>query len=165
MQTPIFPGHFQPFHNGHLMVIQGMMKAFGTAVIVIRESLDPHGSDQPFSVDERREMISAALLAADIMDAMIVSVKDSPSEDAWAAHVLDAAGNPGEPMVWSGDENVRTIFEKKGIATKKIVPVPGIVGKDIRKMMDIGDRRWRSKVPAGAMDTIENVLEKKTSSH
>jgi nicotinamide-nucleotide adenylyltransferase len=161
MQTPIFPGRFQPFHNGHLMVIQGMMKAFGSAVIVICESADKRSAEDPFSLDERREMISAALLSADIMDATIVSVKDSQSDETWATHVLDAAGNPAEPMVWSGDEKVRQIFEAKKIETKKIVPVPGIEGPAIRKMMATGDRTWRSKVPAGAMDTIENILEKK----
>jgi len=161
MQTPIFPGRFQPFHNGHLMVIQGMMKVFESAVIVICESAEKNTKAEPFSVDERREMISAALLSADIMDATIVSVKDSESHENWATHIIDAAGNPAEPVVWSGDESIRAIFEKKGVTTKKIVPVPGIVGADIRAMMERGDRTWRSKVPAGAMDVIEGILEKK----
>jgi len=170
MQTCIFPGRFQPFHNGHLMVVQGMMKMCENAIIVICESADKKSSEDPFSLDERREMISAALLSADIMDATIVSVKDTQSDEAWAHHVLDSAGNPDEPLVWSGDENVRKIFEAKSgkagsgsagkIATKKIVPVPGIVGVDIRKMIASRDSQWRKKVPAGAMDTIEHILEK-----
>ncbi|MFA5945288.1 MAG: adenylyltransferase/cytidyltransferase family protein [Patescibacteria group bacterium] len=160
MQTCIFPGRFQPFHNGHLMVVQGMMKMCENAIIVICESADKKSAEDPFSLDERREMISAALLSADIMDATIVSVKDTQSDEAWAHHVLDSAGNPDEPLVWSGDENVRKIFEAKKVATKKIVPVPGIVGSDIRKMIEKKDRAWRSKVPAGAMDVIENIVEK-----
>lgn len=143
------------------MVIQGMMKAFGNAVIVICEAKDPRSAEDPFSLDERREMISAALLAEDILDATITSVKDSESDENWATHVLDAAGNPSEPVVWSGDENVRAIFEKKGIATKKIVPVPGIDGAELRALIAKGDAAWRKKVPAGAMDVVENVLQKK----
>jgi nicotinamide-nucleotide adenylyltransferase len=165
METCIFPGRFQPFHNGHLLVVQGMMKAMGNATIVICESSDRNSKEDPFSLDERREMISAALLAVDILDATIVSVKDTESDENWAHHVLDAAGNPADAMVWSGNENVREIFEKKGVKTKKVVPVPGITGEDLRSMLEKGDRTWRSKVPAGAMDTIENVLQKKASSH
>jgi nicotinamide-nucleotide adenylyltransferase len=161
MQICIFPGRFQPFHNGHLLVVQGMMKACGNATIVICEAKDPRSAEDPFSLDERREMISAALLSADIMDATIVSVKDTESDEAWAHHVLDAAGNPADTMVWSGDENVRKLFENKKVATKKIVPVPGINGAELRTMFEKGDRTWRSKVPAGALDVIEGVLEKK----
>ncbi len=160
MDICIFPGRFQPFHNGHLMVVQGMMKACGNATIVICEAKDPRSAEDPFSLDERREMISAALLSADIMDATIVAVKDTESDESWAHHVLDAAGNPSDAIVWSGDENVRKIFEHKKIATKKIVPVPGIVGTDIRQMISSKSHDWRKKVPAGAMDVVEEVIAK-----
>ncbi len=156
----IFPGRFQPFHNGHLMVVQGMMKTCGNAVIVICEAKDPKSVEDPFSLDERREMISAALLSADIMDATIVAVKDTESDESWAHHVLDAAGNPSDAMVWSGNEKVRKIFEDKKVATKKIVPVPGIVGVEIRQMISSKSHDWRKKVPAGAMDVIEGILLK-----
>lgn len=160
MQMCIFPGRFQPFHNGHLMVVQGMMKTCGNAVIVICEAKDPKSVEDPFSLDERREMISAALLSADIMDATIVAVKDTESDESWAHHVLDAAGNPSDAMVWSGNEKVRKIFEDKKVATKKIVPVPGIVGVEIRQMISSKSHDWRKKVPAGAMDVIEGILLK-----
>lgn len=168
MSTLIFPGKFQPFHNGHLMVVQGMMKVSDNVVVVIcddkRESV-PSSLDKGdsrgglFTLEQRREMISAALLSADIMDATIAVVKDAESDEDWAHHVLDAAGNPAEPTVWSGNEDVRKIFEAKGVATKKIVPVPGIVGEEIRKMIADKNSAWRSKVPAGAMDVIEEVTK------
>lgn len=156
MSTIIFPGRFQPFHNGHLMVIQGAMKLSDNVVIVICDGKRNEEAD-PFTQDKRREMIGAALLAVDIMDVTIAVVKDDESDEAWAHHVLDAAGNPAEPVVWSGDEGVRKIFEAKGVATKKIVPVPGIVGEDIRKMIREKNPAWRSKIPAGALDVIEET--------
>ena len=159
MSAIIFPGHFQPFHNGHLMVVQGMMKVSENVIIVICDGKGG-GGEKFFTVDQRREMISAALLSADIMDATIVVVKDDESDEAWAHHVLDAAGNPADPTVWSGNEHVRKIFEAKGVATKKIVPVPGIDGAEIRKMIKEGNTVWRSKVPAGAMDVIEDASKK-----
>jgi nicotinamide-nucleotide adenylyltransferase len=136
MATIIFPGNFEPFHNGHLMVVQGMVKLSEEVVVMICDSKNPTAPDeQHFTVEQRREMIGAALLAADILDATIAVVRDAEHDADWAHHVLDAAGNPAEPMVWSGDDQVRAIFEAQKIATKKIVPVPGIVGADIRKLM------------------------------
>lgn len=124
MPTNIFPGNFQPFHKGHLLVVQGMMKIDGNATIVICEKAKPDPTIDLLSTEQRREAISAALLDADIMDATIVSVKDDPSGEAWARYVLDAAGNPSDALVWSGHDHIRALFEAIGVATKKIVPVP-----------------------------------------
>jgi nicotinamide-nucleotide adenylyltransferase len=158
MSTIIFPGRFQPFHNGHLMVVQGMMKVSDNVVVVVCDG-KRNGDEDPFTIDQRRDMVGAALLAADIMDATIAVVKDDESDEAWAHHVLDAAGNPADATVWSGNDNVRAIFEAKGMATKKIVPVPGIVGAEIRQMIKDKNPAWRSKVPAGAMDVIEDFTK------
>jgi len=86
MSTCIFPGRFQPFHTGQLMVVQGMAQSCSKPVVVIC-----HGDardDDLFSVDDVREMISAALLAENIVDAMIVDVPDCESDDEWADRVL-----------------------------------------------------------------------------
>lgn len=119
--TCIFPGHFQPFHKGHLMVVQGMVKTCGQAVIVIC-----HGPNSERSVDKVREDISTALLDENIVDATIVEVTDGPTDDQWVDKVIEAAGHPQDPMIWSGKEEIRAMFEKHGIKTKKIVPVPGV---------------------------------------
>lgn len=161
MATCIFPGRFQPFHDGHLMVIQGMIKVHGNATIVICDGKAGHGADTPFTVQQRREIISAALVAADIMDASIVDCIDKADDGEWADAVLDAAGHPNEPLVWSGDEKVRQIFEAKDIATKKIVPVPGIDGAALKQKILAKDGSWREKVPAGAVDAISDILAKR----
>lgn len=158
MSTIIFPGRFQPFHNGHLMVVQGMIKVSDNVVVVICDGQN-NTDDHLFTLDERRDMIGAALLAADIMDATIAVVRDSESDEDWVHHVLDASGNPTDPMVWSGNDNVRSLFEAKGLITKKIVPVPGIVGADIRQLIRSQNSAWRTKIPAGALDVIEATLK------
>ena len=140
------------------------MKLSDDVTIVIRDgkrseapSTSREGENEGvnFTLDQRRDMIGAALLAVDIMDVTIAVVKDSESDEDWAHHVLDAAGNPTEPIVWSGDEHVRRIFEAKGVATKKIVPVPGINGTEIRSWIKAKNPAWRAKVPAGALDIVD----------
>lgn len=152
MPTNIFPGNFQPFHNGHLLVVQGMMKIDGNATIVICEHQHPDPEVDLFSTQSRREMISAALLNVDITDANIVAVKDDPNNESWARYVLDAAGNPPDALVWSGHADVRAIFEAIGVPTKKIVPVPGIESATIRQSLRDGTELWESKVPSGAAE-------------
>lgn len=155
MATCIFPGRFQPFHEGHLLVVQGMMKVHGNAVIVICDGKYEPGADHPFTIAERHEMISAALLAADITDATIVDATDRPTHGEWVDAVLDAAGHPQEPLVWSGKDEVRAMFDERGVPTKKIVPVPGIDGEVIRDAIAAGNiEPVRSKIPAGAIDVV-----------
>ncbi|MBT4857445.1 adenylyltransferase/cytidyltransferase family protein [Candidatus Uhrbacteria bacterium] len=157
MSTCIFPGRFQPFHIGHLMVAKGMIKSCPNVVIVICSG--DHHDDDIFSTEKVREMISAALLEAEIMDATIAEVSDCTDDAEWADKVLEAAGWPEDPQIWSGDEAVRALFEGLEKRTQKISPVPGFVGKEIREMISGNDKNWRTKVPAGAMDVVYDKMQ------
>jgi nicotinamide-nucleotide adenylyltransferase len=152
MSTSIFPGRFQPFHIGHLMVVKGMVKSSPNVVVVICSG--DHKDDDIFTPLQVREMISAALLDAEIMDATITEVEDCSDDAEWADKVLEAAGFPEEAQIWSGEESVRALFEANDISTQKISPVPGFVGEEIRKMITDSDSTWRSKIPSGAMDVV-----------
>lgn len=161
MTTCIFPGRFQPFHEGHLLVVRGMMKAYGNATIVICDGKHEHGADHPFTIAQRKEMVGAALLAADITEATITDATDRATHGEWVDAVMDAAGHPKDALVWSGKEDVRAMFEEKGIATKKIVPVPGIDGDAIRAAIVAGNiASVRAHIPAGAIDVVTNTLER-----
>lgn len=152
MSTCIFPGRFQPFHIGHLMVVKGMVKSSPNVTVVICSG--DARSDDLFSTEQVREMISAALLEAEIMDVTIAEVTDCSDDYEWADKVLEAAGFPEDAQIWSGDEATRELFEKIDVKTQKISPVPGFVGEEIRKMIASNDKDWRSKIPAGAMDVV-----------
>jgi nicotinamide-nucleotide adenylyltransferase len=145
MSTCIFPGKFQPFHNGHMLVVKGMMKSCGRVAIVI---CDGGGEDQMFSIDKVREMISASLLDEDIVDANIVVVEDCEKDEEWADKVLEVCDRPSGAKVWSGDEEVRGLFEKMGVAVQKVSPVPGIDGAEIREMILNENKAWEKKVPS-----------------
>ncbi len=136
------------------MVIQGMVKTCDSVYVVICEGKN----DGPFTAQQRREMISAALLAVDIMDATIIEMTDKKTDGEWVEAVLDACGNPTEAQVWSGNDDVRAMCEAKGVATKKIVHVPGRVTSEILALIEKRDPSWRSKIPAGAVDVIEDAI-------
>lgn len=155
--TCLFVGRFQPFHNGHLMVIKGMTKVCGRVVVAIG-STDKHGTaENPFSTDERKEMIQAALQDAGIIptfDLIFVEVPDMPSDDAWTKKALELAGTVH--VAWTGDAQTKACFEKAGIEVKVIKPVPGISAEEIRKRMKEGGD-WQSLVPAAVADQIRVI--------
>jgi pantetheine-phosphate adenylyltransferase len=59
VKTALFPGSFDPFHNGHLEVVEAASRLFER--IVIAPVRNPQKSPALFSIEERRSMIAAAV--------------------------------------------------------------------------------------------------------
>ena len=153
MATPIFPGRFQPFHNGQMLVVSGMIKIHGKCVIVICHGKKIGGEDI-LSPSEVREALSVALLDNDIMDATIVEVEDTDRDEEWADKVLEAAERPADAVVWSGEDAILELFTNLNIKTKKISKVPGLVGQELRGMIKSNHSGWKAKVQEGVAQVI-----------
>ncbi len=145
--TCLFIGRFQPFHNGHLLVIKGMTKVCGRIIVAIGSANLPVSPENPFTVEERKEMIQRALQGEDIIpvfDISFIEVPDQSSDAHWTTSVLEAAGEVH--MVWTGNEKTKECFEGSGVEIKTIKEVPGISGAEIRVRLKTGGD-WRSQVP------------------
>ncbi len=143
----LFIGRFQPFHRGHMLVVQGMAKICPRVVIVIGSSNLSNTKENPFNAAERKDMMQRALQGVDLIpvkDISFVEVSDMADDEAWVKAVLTAAGPTS--VVWTGNEHVKTLFEKEGVEVKWIKEVPGISSTEIRdRMCHAGD--WKSLVP------------------
>lgn len=156
MSVCIFPGKFEPFHNGHMMVVKGMTKMCDRLVLVICCGKESNGM---FTTDEVREMVGNALLDEDLVDAEIHVLNDCPSDGEWIDR-LKELGEGQEIQVWSGREDVLAACEQAGVKSKKIVHVPGHDGAEIAQMIKSGNSAWESKVPHG----VANVIRAKNRS-
>ena len=153
----LFVGRFQPFHNGHLSVLKGMVKVCSKVVVGIGSS-DGVMSDNPFTTQERREMIQRALQDVDIIPAYDVELVDMPDEtddEAWARRCVELAG--GEvSAVWTGNEWTKKCFASIDVRIQEIKEVPGISAAEVRRRM-LDDESWEELVPEEVAGYIKEI--------
>ncbi|MDQ2724327.1 MAG: pantetheine-phosphate adenylyltransferase [Actinomycetota bacterium] len=78
MRTALFPGTFDPFHNGHLEIVETAAKLFDH--VVVAPMRNPQKGEPLFDIDERRAMIGDS-----------VSHLPNVTLDSFSALVVDLA--------------------------------------------------------------------------
>jgi pantetheine-phosphate adenylyltransferase len=82
--TVLFPGSFDPFHNGHLEVVERAGQLFGEVVVACLRN--PQKAEALFSSEERGDMITEAV--EHLANVQIVSVSKLVVE---VAHEVEAS--------------------------------------------------------------------------
>ncbi len=118
-------------------------------VIIVLGSCQESGTEKnPFTPEERKDMIQHALQDEDIIpkfDVEMREVDDMEDDKAWTEKVIEECGDID--LVWTGDEWTKKCFEDKGIQVKDIVEVPGISATEVRKRIKESDETWKELVP------------------
>jgi nicotinamide-nucleotide adenylyltransferase len=155
--TGLFIGRFQPYHTGHQLVIQGMTKLCGKVVIGIGSSEKSGSAENPYTAQERKEMIQQALQDEDIIplfDIVFVNLPDHDDDAQWTQHVLEQVGKVDQ--VWTGNEWTQKCFDGK-LEVKDIKEVPGISSTTIRQMIKDKDMDWKTKVPGSVVKAVQDL--------
>lgn len=113
MQSALFVGRFQPFHNGHLDVVKKILKKNERVIIVIGSAEKNFLLSNPFTAGERFEMIDQSLREAKIPceKYAIIPVRNVNNYALWVNHINIHV--PNYTRLYTGSEIVRACYEGK----------------------------------------------------
>lgn len=153
-------GRFQPFHIGHLSAVNFALSEVEKLWIGIGSSNRSNERRNPFTADERKEMILSSLDAKTKERIMIYYVPDIGDHERWTYHVDSIV--PKYDVVFSNDDFTISLYQHRGI---RVVPVPllnrdMISGTNIREMI-AADRDWSDLVPEGTRSVLVRINAKK----
>ncbi|MEA3457518.1 MAG: nicotinamide-nucleotide adenylyltransferase [Candidatus Thermoplasmatota archaeon] len=152
----LYIGRFQPFHNGHLKIIQNFTKKYDEIIIGIGSSQYDHTLKNPFTSEERRLMIKKSLDNIDVKNYRIIELPDIHNYPKWVSHVISIV--PDFDVVISNSPLTKRLFSEKGYTLEEtpLYDRKEYSGEKIRKRI-INDESWKDALPKPAYEIIESI--------
>ncbi len=152
-------GRFQPFHIGHLSAVKFALSKVENLWIGIGSSNKSNEKRNPFTADERKEMILSSLDPEIVKKIQVYYVPDTGDHDKWTYHVDSIV--PKYDIVFSNDDFTISLYQKRGI---EAIPVPllqreMVSGTNIREMIATG-KDWYGLVPQGTKNILLRINAK-----
>lgn len=153
-------GRFQPFHYGHLKALKFALTKVEKLWIGIGSSNKPLQKQNPFSAQEREEMITTSIDSAMKQKIRIYYIPDLENHEKWVENIENLV--PKFDIVFSNDTLTTHLYSKKSIQVSSIpfVERHKLSGTNIRNMI-INDQDWKPLVPAGTRKVLEKINTKK----
>lgn len=148
-------GRFQPFHNGHLSVVDQIANEVDELVLGIGSAGNSHTTTDPFTAGERIMMITKCLEAYDLVT-YAVPIEDLERHAVWVSHVQSMS--PDFDVAYSNNPLVIRLFQEAGVEVRQspMYNRDVLEGSGIRQRM-IDGADWRDQVPAAVVDVIEEI--------
>ncbi|MFA6458113.1 MAG: nicotinamide-nucleotide adenylyltransferase [Patescibacteria group bacterium] len=138
-----FIGRFQPFHRGHLSVIQDLLPKFDQVLVVVGSSDKFRTLENPFTVGERHAMVKETLESLGVKPEQfkVVPLPDIDDDEKWVKHVIKTCQD-FESVAITDNPRVEKLFRKDGkkkiIKPKKKYAISAtIVREEIKKGSDL----------------------------
>lgn len=149
-------GRFQPFHLGHLSVVQEVAPEVDEVIVGIAAANDSFKPDHPFTAGERNEMITRALAAAGVGAFRVVNIPDIHNYAAWAKYVVSQC--PPFDLVVAHNPTTLELFRELGYQVRRARPYRRDThsGTRIRELMAEGGP-WRELVPEQVASFIDSM--------
>lgn len=150
-------GRFQPFHRGHLYLVDSVLKECQELIMVVGSAQFNYLYTDPFTAGERISMIHSALLESSIPAerCYIIPVINDENNSRWYAHLSSLV--PKFHVLYSGNEFVKCL-----VGTRVRIQTPTFVkkrfynGTYIRNLI-AHEKRWNQLVPPSVAKLIEKV--------
>ncbi len=154
----LFIGRFQPFHKGHLYSLRKAMKMGERVMIGIGSSQEKRTDSNPWSYEERKNMVEAMIAREPILrgwssQVKIVGISDYELDSEWAdevVRVVRKVGYESDEVVAVGNNDwTNDVLAEVGmdVLESGLHQRDELEGVKIRQMMRKGDENWRERVP------------------
>lgn len=149
-------GRFQPFHKGHLKVVQEALSECDDIVLVIGSAEVSHTVANPLTASERYQMIISSLSHDEAARTHIVPVRDINRYSVWVNHIESYV--PPFDVVFSNSPITRSLFSQVGyeVRSTKAYSPNEYNGTEIRKRIAAG-RKWRHLVPPPVARMVDEL--------
>ncbi len=154
----------QPFHIGHQSLID-KMRTECTHATVILGSIQEAGSERnPFSFDERKQMIRNVYPHINIM-----GIADINNAVTWGHYVLDCVAKtfpdlPKPDIYYAGSDYDAQWFEAVvphiSILDRRRPDFPYVTASMVRDMLKYKDERWKNFIPPVNHDLLKTLCER-----
>ena len=147
----------QPFHKGHQKIVDKMLKENKTNFLFIG-SIDSHDQQNPFSFEERKQMITRLYKdETKSKKLIIIGLKDIHNPPKWAKFVTSFMPMKGD-CYYCGTGQDGKLFLNEGYNVSIIDRSDlKISGTGIRIKIRSGDNTWKKDVPS----KIHTIIEEK----
>ncbi|MAE43196.1 nicotinamide-nucleotide adenylyltransferase [Candidatus Woesearchaeota archaeon] len=150
----LFIGRFQPFHKGHLKDIEDALCEVDELLIGIGSSQKSHTKENPFTVNEREEMILLSLKHLDNNKFNIFTIPDFNDDKKWVDYIEKTV--PKFDIVYTGNDWTEKCFNKNGYRIKKVKLIEGISSTKIREEI-IKNDSWKNMLPKEVLKYLESI--------
>ena len=152
-------GRFQPFHLGHLEALRFALSKVDKLWLGLGSSNKPTEKNNPFSAEERKEMILSSIDDSMKEKISIYFIPDLDNHVRWIEKIDTIV--PEFDIVFSNDELTHHLYSKRDV---QVMSIPflkrnELSGTNVRDLI-ISDQNWNDLVPKGTENFLINTNAK-----
>ena len=141
-------GRFQPFHLGHLEALQFALSKVDKLWLGLGSSNQPMEKINPFTVEERKQMILSSIDDSIKNKISIYSIPDLDNHVKWIENIDTIV--PDYQIVFSNDPMTEHLYSKRDV---NVMTIPffkrdQLSGTRLRDLIK-SDQKWDDLVPEG----------------
>jgi len=152
-------GRFQPFHLGHLYAIEFALSKVEKLWIGIGSSNKSTEKQNPFTADERKEMILLSINEEFSERIQVYYIPDVGNHKKWISNIDSIV--PKYDIVFSNDELTQHLYSQRGVKVLSVVlkERSNLSGTEIRSKIK-EDQNWQEFVPHGTRQVLLRIHAK-----